>query len=205
MITILDYGVGNLGSIKNMLKKLGYTSEIVSDKQKISLSEKFILPGVGSFDNCMVRLRNAPFFETFQKKVLQEKVNVLGICVGFQMLFDSSEEGKQPGLGWIKGKVVKFDATKLLPSLKIPHMGWTDVNIHKSSKLFSGLVEDPRFYFVHSYHAIDTVEEEAFLTCKYGYEFVCGVELGNIMGVQFHPEKSHTFGMQLLSNFASNY
>ncbi|WP_424963344.1 imidazole glycerol phosphate synthase subunit HisH [Ekhidna sp.] len=204
MIAILDYGVGNLGSIKNMLKKVGQKAEIVSTSEGIENADKFILPGVGSFDNGIKRLRESEFYDRFTKSVIVDKKPVLGICLGFQLLFESSEEGKEPGLGWLKGEVVKFDSSKLSSELKIPHMGWNEVISDQNFSLIEGLIT-PRFYFVHSYHVDNVPSAYSTLTCNYGYQFVCGAEMGNILGVQFHPEKSHKFGMGLLSNYGRNY
>jgi len=135
------------------------------------------------------------------KKVLDEKIPVLGICVGMQLLTEGSEEGKLPGLGWIKGRVVKFAAASLSPETKIPHMGWTDVVLAKPSRLFEDMYADPRFYFVHSYYPEPQDSSDVLVYAQYGYRFAAGIEHGNIMGVQFHPEKSHKFGMKLLDNF----
>jgi imidazole glycerol-phosphate synthase subunit HisH len=203
MLTIVDYGVGNLASMQNMLKKIGIPSLISSQKKDIEAADKLILPGVGAFDTCAEKLQLSELLETLTWKVLQEKIPVLGVCVGLQLLLEESEEGKLPGLGWIKGKIVKFNQTKLPEGTKIPHMGWTDVTLGKPSKLFAAMYEDPRFYFVHSYHAQLSDENDALLYADYGYRFVAAIERGNIMGVQFHPEKSHKFGMRLLYNFSN--
>jgi imidazole glycerol-phosphate synthase subunit HisH len=204
MLTIVDYGVGNLASIQNMLKKIGVPSLITSSEGDISVAEKLILPGVGAFDTCAEKLQQSGLVKVLNRKVIVEKTPVLGVCVGMQLLAEESEEGKLPGLGWIKGKIVKFKQEKLPPNTKIPHMGWTDVVAAKASKLFETMYQEPRFYFVHSYHAQLVDESDALLYADYGYKFVAGVERGNIMGVQFHPEKSHKFGMKLLENFANN-
>jgi imidazole glycerol-phosphate synthase subunit HisH len=205
MITIVDYGVGNLASIKNMLKKIGSDAIISSKQDDILAANKIILPGVGHFDNCMKMFNKSGLREAVLKKVLKEKIPVLGICVGYQMLFDDSEEGIEKGLGWIKGNVIKFNTSKLANGLKIPHMGWTDVVLNKPSMLFKDMPEDPRFYFVHSYHPEITDKADALLHATYGYPFIAAVEHENIIGVQFHPEKSHKFGMKLLGNFVNNY
>jgi imidazole glycerol-phosphate synthase subunit HisH len=201
MITIVDYGVGNLASIQNMLKKAGHAGLISSRKEDILSAEKLILPGVGAFDTCAEKLRGSGLMDAINKKALEEKIPVLGICVGLQLLTEGSEEGVLPGLGWISGKVIKFRQDALQPGMKIPHMGWTEVEICKPSRLFEDMYEDPRFYFVHSYHLQLDNPEDALVEATYGYKFVAGVERGNIMGVQFHPEKSHKFGLRLLQNF----
>jgi imidazole glycerol-phosphate synthase subunit HisH len=205
MLTIVDYGVGNLASMQNMLKKIGVHSLISSDRKAIEEADKLILPGVGAFDTCAEKLQQSGLIEMLTQKVLQEKTPVLGVCVGLQLLLEKSEEGKLPGLGWIKGNIVKFKPELLPLDTKIPHMGWTDVALGKPSKLFDSMHEDPRFYFVHSYHAQLSDEADALLYADYGYRFVAGIERANIMGVQFHPEKSHKFGMKLLGNFSSCY
>lgn len=204
MLSIIDYGVGNLASIQNMLKKIGCESIISSNASEISAADKLILPGVGAFDTCARQLQLSGLLPVIEKKVMEEKTPVLGVCVGMQLLFERSEEGELAGLGWIKGTIVKFDQTKLSGNQKVPHMGWSDTKLLKPSKLIEGM-EEPRFYFVHSYHAQVKESIHALLSTHYGYDFVSGVEKGNILGVQFHPEKSHVFGMKLLENFVKNY
>ena len=201
MIIIVDYGVGNLQSISNMIRKVGGEAKISNIEQDLLVATKLVLPGVGAFDTCASKLASSGLLPILNKKVLQEKVPTLGVCVGMQLLLEGSEEGVLPGLGWIKGTVVKFKQDQLPIGFKVPHIGWTDVALAKTSTLFEDII-DPRFYFVHSYHAHLTNEEDALVYAHYGYRFVAGVERENIMGVQFHPEKSHTFGMKLLENFA---
>jgi glutamine amidotransferase len=205
MVTIIDYGVGNLASIQNMLKKAGHDSMISSNKRKILAADKLILPGVGAFDTCAGRLKESGLTQILNEKVIQEKTPVLGICVGFQLLTWGSEEGKLPGLGWINGQVVKFKNDALSVGLKIPHMGWTDVLLNKPSKLFLDMFDNPRFYFVHSYYPELINENDTLLYADYGQRFVAAAEFENIMGVQFHPEKSHKYGMRLLENFVRYY
>jgi glutamine amidotransferase len=205
MLSIIDYGVGNLASIKNMLKKIGYDARISGAASDIFKSNKLILPGIGHFDNCMQKFNASGIRDLVTKKVIDEKTPLLGICVGYQMLMDRSEEGVERGLGWIKGDVIKFDQRKLTNSLKIPHMGWAEVELNKPSLLFKNMYEDPRFYFVHSFHPIPDISSDVLLCANYGYRFPAAIEHENIMGVQFHPEKSHKFGMQLMKNFVENY
>jgi glutamine amidotransferase len=205
MITIIDYNSGNLGSIKNMLKQLGISSQITNNKESIEKTEKLILPGVGHFDYGMQQLKESGLIPLLNKKVLEDKTPILGICLGVQLLTESSEEGIEKGLGWIKGKTIAFDKTKLASNQKIPNMGWTDVGNFNQSKLFENMPEDPRFYFVHSYHLELDNPTDCLVTSNYGYEFAAGIENENILGVQFHPEKSHKYGMKLLENFAKNY
>lgn len=203
MLVIIDYGVGNLESVRNMLKRAGVSevrlSQHVGD---IEEATRFILPGVGHFSHCMTRIKELDYFERFQERVISEKIPTLGVCVGCQMLFERSEEGNQRGLGWLKGEVVRFDQNAMNPVQKIPHMGWADLESTSNSKLFKD-IDEPRFYFVHSYHVQCAQAETESSRAFYGYPFTASVEAGQLYGVQFHPEKSHRFGMQLLRNFAS--
>lgn len=201
MIVIVDYGVGNLSSLKNMFRKLGVEVASSSDSEIISKATKLILPGVGAFDTCAQKLKETGLVPLLNQRVLNERIPVLGVCVGMQLLASGSEEGVLPGLSWIPGKVVKFRTEKMPFSYKVPHMGWTDVKPIPDSPLFYGLNEEPRFYFVHSYHVIPDNPAHILATAEYGYTFTAGVESANIRGVQFHPEKSHRFGLQLLANF----
>lgn len=206
MIAIIDYGIGNLTSIRNMLKKAGCPDALITkDKAAIAEADKLILPGVGHFDYGMKQLRQADFFDTLNQRVLEEKIPVLGICLGAQLLSQGSEEGAEPGLGWINAYTRKFDLARMPEALKVPHMGWGDVAIQKDSKLFAAMPVDPRFYFVHTYHLVCDDPADELVSCTYGYPFTAGVEKGNILGVQFHPEKSHKYGLQLLTNFVNNY
>ena len=206
MIIIIDYGLGNPVSIRNMLKKAGFESVISSNKEDIEKADKFILPGVGSFDFGISNLKSASYFDILQDKVLSQDVPILGICLGAQLLGNKSEEGSLPGLGWIDADVIRFDIQQMNNShLKIPHMGWTNVKHRKDSRLFYNMFADPRFYFVHSYHLICKNHSDVLLTANYGYEFTAGVERKNIVGVQFHPEKSHKYGFRLYENFVRYY
>lgn len=200
MIAILDFGVGNITSIYNMLKRIGLQSQITNNPIEIESSTHIILPGVGSFDYCMNQIQAAPFYSYLQKWVFEDKKPILGVCVGHQMLFEYSEEGSKQGLGWVKGKVVKFDSQNT--GLRVPHMGWNYLSEFKSeSPLFSGF-ERPKFYFVHSYYSIPENEMVTLAKTEYGSAFTCSVGQENIYGVQFHPEKSHKYGMKLYENFA---
>ncbi|MCB0802937.1 MAG: imidazole glycerol phosphate synthase subunit HisH [Flavobacteriales bacterium] len=202
MITIIDYGAGNIKSIRNMLKKIGQQSVISNHPEEIARAEKLILPGVGHFDYGMRSLRASGLIEVLNTTVLQNKTPLLGICLGAQLLGNSSEEGEEPGLGWIDMEVVKFDINQMDDRLKIPHMGWSEIEIKQKSNLLINLEKEARFYFVHSFH-MKTVNEKDILTSTYyGYEFTSAVKKDNIFGVQFHPEKSHKYGMQLLANFS---
>ena len=205
MLTIVDYGVGNLASIKNMLKKVGCDALISSNESEILSADKLILPGVGAFDTCANKLKESGLLSALNKKALEEKIPLLGICVGCQLLMEKSEEGIESGLGWIKGEVKKFDQQQMTGDLKIPHMGWTDVELNKPSLLFKNMYDEPRFYFVHSYYPAPINSDDVLMYANYGYKFAAAVERENIIGVQFHPEKSHKFGMKLLENFVKNY
>lgn len=206
-LIVIDYKIGNLNSIANMLKKIGHKNVGISAKiEDIKTADKLILPGVGSFEYGMTQLRKAPFFEALNQKVLEDKTPIMAICLGAQLLTEGSEEGDPvQGLGWIKGKTIKFRAQEMTNSLKVPHMGWTEVSQAKPSKLFTDMYETPRFYFVHSYHLLCDNQSDVLLQSKYGYSFVAGVEQDNIIGLQFHPEKSHKFGMKIYENFIKYY
>jgi glutamine amidotransferase len=201
MTVIIDYGLGNLGSIANMIKKIGHTSIITSDLEEIKNASKLILPGVGSFDNGMRNLAELGMIEVLNQKVLIEKTPVLGICLGMQLMTKSSEEGKLAGLGWIDAQTKKF----ISDTLKIPHMGWNILKHQKESKLFDELESEKRYYFVHSYYVECLNKEDMLTLTTYTHDFVSSFERDNIIGAQFHPEKSHKFGMNLLTNFVERY
>lgn len=202
MITIVDYGMGNLGSVANMLKKIGTESIITSDPDRIGNAEKIILPGVGSFDSAIRKIDELRLREIITARALLNKVPTLGICLGMQLLMDGSDEGVLHGLGLIKGKAYSF-RDYLSNGLKIPHMGWNDVTISNPGPLTQGFPDEIRFYFVHSYFVRTANEADSMMKCNYGLEFDAAVQHENIFGAQFHPEKSHKFGMQFLRNFAS--
>jgi glutamine amidotransferase len=187
-----------------MLKKGGAKSLISSDPAAIAAATKLLLPGMGHFDHCMKQIHASGLLPLILQKVFTDKIPLLGICVGLQMFMASSEEGVEPGLGWISGRTIRFKKEQLPGDLKIPNMGWLEVKPAKDSPLLEGLKE-ARFYFAHSFHVEPENEKDTLLTAEYGYPFTVGVEKDNIIGVQFHPEKSHRFGMQLLQNFANNY
>ncbi len=198
MITIVDYGVGNLGSVFNMMKKIGAEAEVTYDLDKITKAKKILLPGVGAFDSAMEKLTNTELRNVLDQKALVEKIPVMGICLGMQLLTRGSEEGKLPGLGWIPSYTYRFPRTEL----KVPHMGWNLSKRSTPSALTENFDEEFRFYFVHSYYVKADQEQNSILQTSYGVTFDSGVEKDNIIGVQFHPEKSHRFGMQLFKNFA---
>jgi glutamine amidotransferase len=200
VIVIVDYRMGNLGSIANMLKRIGAAAEVSSDPGRIAKADKLILPGVGSFDNGMNNLKEMGLADVLAERALGSKVPVLGICLGMQLMTARSEEGAVPGLCWIGASTVRFRPSD--PRLKVPHMGWNVIARKKDSRLLADMSDEPRFYFVHSYHVVCEDASDVLATTAYGEEFVSAFEKGNVMGVQFHPEKSHKFGMKLLKNFA---
>ena len=202
MITIVDYGMGNVGSIKNMFKYIGVKSKIESDVDKIKNASKILLPGVGSFDTAMKKINKDDLKEVLNEKALKEQVPVLGICLGMQLLTNSSEEGTLNGLGWIPAKTLNFK-DKIDKKYRVPHMGYNTINKSKCSLLTQGFekIDEARFYFVHSYYVKVENKENSILKANYGLEFDCAIQKDNIYGVQFHPEKSHKFGMKLFENF----
>ncbi|AWO01177.1 imidazole glycerol phosphate synthase subunit HisH [Chitinophaga alhagiae] len=202
MITIIDYEAGNIGSILNMIKRIGGKACISGNADEIRIAEKLILPGVGHFDYGMLQLRKSGLSEALQEAVIRDKKPVLGICLGMQLMTQRSEEGVQPGLGWFNATVKKFQFSDNEVKLKVPHMGWNHVSlVNKNSRLFKDMPEDPRFYFVHSFYASASDPAEVLTTTQHGLEFASSLEKGNIYGVQFHPEKSHKYGIRLLQNF----
>lgn len=203
MIKILDYGMGNCGSIHNMLRHLGADCEVVTQAGQLQGAAGIVLPGVGSFDHGIMHL--APFREALEQHVINDKVPFLGVCLGMQLLLEGSAEGTLPGLGWISGEVTRFDFSEsdTTERLVIPHMGWNEVWSANASPLLENTKANSRdrFYFVHSFHAHNITPENVMARCHYGYDFVCAIQKGNILGVQFHPEKSHKFGKQLFKKF----
>ena len=202
MISIVDYGSGNIKAITNIYKLLSIPFSIASKPIDLESSKKIILPGVGSFDYCMNKLNNSGLKEILNKRVIKDKIPVLGICIGLHLMADGSDEGSLPGLGWVEGRVRKFDESKLVNKPKLPHMGWNTVKIKSSQSLFKGVDNERGFYFIHSYY-IDLSNHRHIMTMtNYENDFVSGINKSNIYAVQFHPEKSHSNGMQLLKNFS---
>lgn len=200
MIAIIDYGMGNVGSIVNMLKKIGAKAQLTADHKAIGMADKLILPGVGSFDNGMRNLHERNLIPLLNARVLVHSIPILGLCLGMQLFTNSSEEGRLPGLGWIDARTVRFQA-HADTRLKIPHMGWNTIHISQSHPLFTDLDAETRFYFVHAYHVECADTRTVLAQTHYGYDFTSVISRGNILGAQFHPEKSHRFGMKLLKNF----
>lgn len=201
MITIIDYGLGNIKAFLHVYKKLNIPTVVATSATQVDEASKLILPGVGSFDYAMTRLNASGMRDSLDKAVLEKKVPVIGICVGMQMLSASSDEGQLPGLGWIDGSVKKFTLNENATIL--PHMGWNDVKPVNNSPLFSGIEESSLFYFLHSYYFVCNNSENIICESQYGIKFTCAVAQNNVYGVQFHPEKSHNSGVQLLKNFST--
>jgi len=203
MITIIDFGVGNIKAFYNIFKKLSVEVKIAQKPEDLLGSSKLILPGVGHFDYAMKRFSESGMLNIVDDMVLNKNLPILGICVGMQKLAKSSEEGKLPGLEWIDATVKKIDVNLLTQSTRLPHMGWNDVTVKNKNLLLSNLDSNSRFYFLHSYFFEPKFENDLIAYSNYGKNFTCVVNHKNIYGVQFHPEKSHHFGIQLLQNFAN--
>ena len=201
MIAIINYGLGNLSSIQNMCKRLGIDAVITNDEEILNKASKLILPGVGHFKKGMVNLHSSGLKTLLDKMVLEDKKPILGICLGAQLMTKHSEEGDVDGLGWVDAVTVKFDENKI-NNHKIPHMGWTDIMTVDENPLWKNLPDEPRFYFVHTYHFQFQEQDEISAMADYSYPFACAFHKRNIYGTQFHPEKSHKFGMKVLENFS---
>ncbi|HEY6213189.1 MAG TPA: imidazole glycerol phosphate synthase subunit HisH [Vicinamibacterales bacterium] len=202
MIVIIDYDMGNLGSILNMFRKLGVDAAISRDAGDILRADKLILPGVGAFDRGMTGLNASGLVPLLNRRVLDERCPVLGLCLGMQLMTRSSEEGRLPGLGWLDADTRRFAFDPPQPALRVPHMGWNTVRIANPVPLVAGFAQPPRYYFAHSYYVRCDDPSSVVGTTTFGFEFASIVGRGNVFGTQFHPEKSHKFGMQLLANFA---
>jgi imidazole glycerol-phosphate synthase subunit HisH len=202
LISVVDYGVSNLGSIRNMLRKLGFDVEIVSTPDAVGRATKIILPGVGAFDNGAMALEERGLFGPLQEKARDPRVPFLGICLGMQLLGKGSEEGSRAGLGLIEGTCVRL---RFPPAamLKVPHMGWNVPIVKRPNPLITDAVADARYYFTHSYHLVCEDPADVAVTVTHGIEFTAMIHRANVMGVQFHPEKSHRYGMSLLRNFGA--
>ncbi|SPO53942.1 imidazole glycerol phosphate synthase, glutamine amidotransferase subunit with HisF [Pseudomonas sp. JV551A1] len=198
MIVVVDYGVGNIASVLNMLKRVGAKAKASNSREDIEQADKLILPGVGAFDAGMQTLRSSGLIEVLNEQVLNKHKPVMGVCLGSQMLGNGSEEGNEPGLGWIDMDIVRFEKRD---GRKVPHMGWNEVNPQLQHSILTGIDKESRFYFVHSYYMLPRHAENTLLTANYDQQFTAAVVKDNIFGFQFHPEKSHKFGMQLFKNF----
>lgn len=202
MITIVDYGLGNIRSFANLYERLNIKTKIARSASDLRDAGKIILPGVGAFDYAITLLNQSGMRDELEKQVLVNKAYVLGICVGMQMLARSSDEGVLPGLGWIDGSVKIFDAAGITHKTRLPHMGWNSIEPVRVNPLLAGFDESSRFYFLHSYYFVCNEEKNMIATTEYGIKYACALNNDNIYGVQFHPEKSHSNGIQLLHNFA---
>jgi glutamine amidotransferase len=202
MIRIVDYGLGNIQAFRNVFKRLNIAVLPAATADELADATKVILPGVGHFDHAMERLTQSGMREALDELVLQRRVPVLGVCVGMQIMAQSSEEGMRPGLGWIDGRVRSFASLESARDLPLPHMGWNDVRPIAANKVFDQLTIDARFYFLHSFYFKCRHSDDILAVATYGEEFSAAVKRANIYGVQFHPEKSHGFGTRLLKNFA---
>jgi len=203
-IVIVNYGAGNIQSVKNMLKKAGAEDVIISSSPAdIRDANKLIVPGVGHFDHGMNQLQDSGLIPVLNDEVLNNQKTVLGICLGAQLFTKSSEEGSLKGLGWIDGHTIAFDKSSISENHKIPHMGWNTVDIKNHCALDAHLPDESRYYFVHSYHLKLNNPDEVWMTTNYGYDFTAAFHKVNIYGCQFHPEKSHKFGLKLMQNFVA--
>jgi glutamine amidotransferase len=201
MIAIVDYGMGNPGSIRNMILRAGAECVITSDPSVIGGSDRLILPGVGAFDHAINRMKVMGLSNIIREQAVTRSKPLLGICLGLQVLCKSSEEGRLPGLGLIDADAVKFNFDGK-EALRVPHMGWNNISIRKSSPLLEGMPPNPRFYFVHAYHVKCKESSDILASTEYGISFTSIVSRGNVYGVQFHPEKSHKYGLKLMQNFS---
>ena len=204
MIGILNYGAGNINAISNQLKHLKVDFKVIDSPDDFKDVKKVILPGVGSFDHCMKKLQSSGLIDPLNNHVLIEKKDVLGICVGMQLMAEASEEGCSNGLGWIKGKVKKFNKNKIKTKPKLPHMGWNSINVIKENKLFKDIDKNYGFYFVHSFYFSPKNKDDIMTETFYGSDFTSSISKNNIYAVQFHPEKSHSNGIKFLRNFIDN-
>ena len=203
MMTIVDYGLGNIRAFANLYERLNIHISAAKTPDQLKSANKIILPGVGAFDHAMIKLNNSGMRETLNRLVLDHQVPILGICVGMQIIAQSSEEGVLPGLGWIDGTVKKFGVSSLDSKTQLPHMGWNTIHPKSDNRLLVNLSDNARFYFLHSYYFQCNNQNDTIATTEYGIQYSSAVNHRNIYGVQFHPEKSHQWGIQLLRNFAN--
>jgi glutamine amidotransferase len=200
VIVIVDHGMGNLGSVHNMLRKIGADAVRSADPAVIEGADKLVLAGIGAFDGAVGRLAELGLVDLLDELVLGRRVPVLGVCLGMQLMAQSSEEGARTGLGWLDAEVRRFSFAPDV-RLPVPHMGWQEISVTRPSALFDPAEADPRFYFSHAYHLVCHDPADVTATATYGYEFPAAVERGNILGTQFHPEKSHVFGLEVYRRF----
>ena len=200
MITIVDYGLGNLGSVQKAVRRIGYNCIITSERKLINQASALILPGVGNFKLGIEKLRKLELIDPLNEMVMAKQIPILGICLGMQLMTSHSEEGDCEGLNWVKGNTKRFVSSE---RLKVPHMGWNNLNIRKASRIFENITSEDFFYFVHSYYITDVSAESVLSHTRYGIEFVSTFANNNIFGCQYHPEKSHDAGLKLLNNFCN--
>ena len=203
MITIIDYGLGNIRAFVNVYDRLNIRTKVAHSPNDFKGATKLILPGVGAFDYAMSQLNSSGMRDEIEKQVLINKIPIMGICVGMQMLAKSSDEGVLPGLGWIDGVVKKFDASRIPYRTRLPHMGWNSIEPINESPLLKSFLSDSRFYFLHSYYFVAHNHNDIISASNYGITYTSAVRCGNVFGIQFHPEKSHLNGIKLLNNFAN--
>lgn len=204
MIIVVDSGIANVGSVVNMFRKVGTSALASGDPNVVAGASKLVLPGIGAFDSAMESLRALQLVDVIRDLVERKHLPTLGICLGMQLLMDGSDEGVLPGFGWIEGRARRFSFTGGVAALTIPHMGWNEVTVRKPCPYFDGVSEPQRFYFAHSFHATCERAADVLAAAHYGYEFAAAIQRDNVAGVQFHPEKSHRFGMRLLKAFAEH-
>lgn len=198
-ILIIDYGMGNIGSLRNMFRRIGVATDVCADPDSVARAKKLLLPGVGAFDAAMARINATGLGEVIRRRAMSDHVPTLGVCLGMQLLTDGSDEGALPGLGLIPARARRFPRET---GLKVPHMGWNLVEKTNPSSLTTSLSDDARFYFVHSYYVEVADQRDSILEARYGVRFDAAIQNGNIFGAQFHPEKSHRFGLAFLKAFA---
>jgi glutamine amidotransferase len=203
LITIIDYGSGNISAIGNIYERLNIDYKIAKSPSEIIGAHKLFLPGVGAFDETMILLENSGFRKALDIEVLINKVPIIGICVGMQVLGSSSEEGKLPGLGYIKGHVKRLDENLIINKPSLPHMGWNNISLKRQSPLFEDIDTEIGFYFLHSFYFECDNHSDVLATTDYGQSFASAINHENVYGIQFHPEKSHNNGVSLLKNFAN--
>lgn len=199
-VVIIDYGMGNINSIKHKLRRINVDAFASSSIKEIEAADKIILPGVGNFKKAIENLESLKLIDTLNEEVLIKKKPILGICLGMQLFANYSEEGNAKGLGWLNAKVVKFNVHNTI-KYKVPHTGWNNISIKKESPLMIGIQQGSSFYFIHSYHYITNDKSIVLSETEYDYKFISAVEQDNIFGVQYHPEKSHDEGERILTNF----
>ena len=202
MIAIIDYGSGNLAAIANIYKQLKIPHIVTRDAQELAKADRYILPGVGAFDATMRNLNDSGMVAILQEQIIRQGKKVMGICVGMQILAESSEEGELAGLGWIPGRVRKIDASRLTNGPRLPHMGWNSIQPRTELSIFRGVDVERGFYFLHSYYFDAANDEHILATVNYGNDIPCSVKRDNVSGMQFHPEKSHANGVAVYRNFA---